>query len=233
MKKESKVRLQELITTVKENHPTDQIMELAHLAQDLLDDSPNFLKISKSENPTTGHVLEQVDKRPAVAIMVTDDTGERGIFVKQYRTGCKNYIWECPAGVVEPDQTPVEAVYAELRQEIGLEKEDIKELVKVKGVYASVGWTDEIKHLYIAYVNPDVQLKEQQLDEGEALTYEWKTFKEIEEDPLNKIMPISTLLLMYGVKERQATQKIFIGPYGRSVNTFGTTPTEKDTSAGI
>ena len=198
MVKEDKEWLQDLLDEQKVNF-NGPVADIIDLAQQLLDEAPNFLKISKSTNPETGRTLEQLDKRPAVIVLVTDGSGERGIFVKQYRTGSKSHIWECPAGVIEDYQTPEDAVYAELRQEIGLEKQDILRIEKVREVYSSVGWTNEIKHLYVVYVNSSVQLKEQQLDEGEALTYEWKTFEEIEQSTENQIMPVATCLLMQHV----------------------------------
>lgn len=183
--------------------------ETADLIQRLIDESANFLQISRHLNPTTGHILERVDKCPLVIVMVTNPTMDKGIFVKQYRVGCEDFIWECPASVIEPNQSPTDAVYAELRQEIGLEQESIQQLITVgKEVYTSVGWTNEIKHFFIAVVDEDVELKEQQLDENENLTYAWHTFEEIENEPINKVMPLSTRYLIGYVRNLKNSKSI-------------------------
>ena len=201
MNKQDKANTEKIIKDVESmyNHTTP-IYTLAQYAKQLLEEVPNFLKLKKMTNPTTGRTLEYIDKRPAVVVLVTNEERTKGIFVKQFRAGSNGQIYECPAGVIEPNQSPIVAVHAELRQEIGLDPDDILELQEVAHTYSSVGWANEEAYLYHVIVDENVQLKEQQLDEGECLTYEWLTFEEVLNKPENKIMPLATYTLIQSVR---------------------------------
>lgn len=165
--------------------------KLKEALQRVIDKVPNFLKVSKSINPTTGKTLECVEKPGAVVVLVTDKNMDEGIFVKQYRVGCKSEIIECPAGVIEESDTPISAAIRELREEIGLQSDDIQELKPLGKYYSSVGWTSEVCHLYLVIVDRYVKLHEQQLDKGESLTYAWVPINGVEKQ---EIVPAKTAL---------------------------------------
>ena len=173
---------------------------------DILDYCPNFLKVSKFENPTTGRTLECIDKPEACLMLVTTEDMEEAIFVRQYRAGCRDTIYECPAGVVDPNMTPLDTVYKELREEIGLYEEDIKKVQYLGKYYSSVGWTSEICHLYIIVVDRDVEFHEQTLDEGENLTYEWLPIAHVKD--IQTTMPIKTALVLNYIIECKSHRTI-------------------------
>lgn len=161
---------------------------------------PKFLKCKTITNPDTNRTLEYIDKRPCVAVLVMDHEMEKVLLVKQYRAGCKGHIYEVVAGVVEPDQQPLDALFAELRQEVGIEQLDINDIYELGSFYSSVGWTNEIAHLYIVKLKPGFKQLEQQLDEGECLSYEWVKAEELmtlfKEEPI----PIKTAMLIQSFK---------------------------------
>lgn len=163
-----------------------------------------FLQIKNVVNPDTSKILEYVDKRPSVIALVVDHTKTKGLFVKQYRAGSQSHILECPAGVIDEEFTDgcihevaKKAMLRELREEVGLEEEDIEEFRYISKNFASVGWTNEYSFLYIVVLKEHFELKEQILDAGEKLTYEWMDIDSFEgEFDDGRPIPIKTALLL-------------------------------------
>lgn len=157
---------------------------------------PQFLKVRKTTNPDTARTLEYVNKKPCVAALVTDYNFNRVLFVRQYRVGCMNHIHEVVAGVIEEGQDSLDALFAELRQEVGIVKTDIASINSLGEYYSSVGWTNEIAHLYIVQLKDNFEQLEQQLDEEECLSYIWIDAKQISQLFKSKPTPIKTGMLI-------------------------------------
>lgn len=157
--------------------------------------SPDFLRLKKTTNPDTGRTLELVDKRECVAVLVTNCYLNKILLVRQFRAGCINHIHEVVAGVVEEDQDPLDAVFAELRQEVGIQKKDIDVLANVGSYYSSVGWTNEIAHLYFIQLKKDFTQLEQELDEEECLSYAWIDAHKFDSLYKGGPVPIKTAML--------------------------------------
>lgn len=163
---------------------------------------PKFLKLGSCTNPTTGKTLEFVDKRPAVMAAIINSKQEV-LMVEQYRCGADDTIREFVAGVIEEGQTPEDALYAEMRQEAGIKKEDVLDVHFVNKLYSSVGWTNEISYLYVVTLKDDYVQQDQQLDEGENLIYKWVPLQEVINylliDTENKIIPAKTAFLIANI----------------------------------
>lgn len=65
--------------------------------------------------------------------------------VKQFRYPFKDIILEIPAGKLDKNEDPTHAAIREFSEEMGLE---IKSLHHLGNIYPSVGYTNEIIHLY-------------------------------------------------------------------------------------
>ncbi len=52
-------------------------------------------------------------------VVIVARTADEIILVEQYRPPANDQVLECPAGIVEPDESPVEAAIRELREETG------------------------------------------------------------------------------------------------------------------
>lgn len=90
-------------------------------------------------------IREFVHHSKAVAIIpiINDEI----IFVKQYRTGTKDYMIELPAGLVEENEDPQQCAIRELQEEIGYEP---TKLTYYGEYYLSPGFCDESIYLFLA-----------------------------------------------------------------------------------
>ena len=74
-------------------------------------------------------------------------TGTDFVFVRQYRIALEKFVLEAPAGKLEVGEMPTQCAIKELREETGFEA---KQVVSLGGIYASVGYCNELIHLYLA-----------------------------------------------------------------------------------
>lgn len=112
-----------------------------------------------------------VDHANAVTILPVDDAGQV-YFVSQYRIGAEKELLELPAGVIEDGEDPLPSARRELREEIGMDCEDLRFL---GGFYMAAGYSNEYMHCYLAqglFKSPLMQ------DEDEFLTPSIKTLEQ-------------------------------------------------------
>lgn len=101
-------------------------------------------EVEISPNKTT--TREIVLHRGAVcAVAVTRE--EKIVLVKQYRKAVEAFLLEIPAGKLELNEAPDEAVIRELKEETGYEVDDLAYVTKF---YTSPGFSNELGHFYIA-----------------------------------------------------------------------------------
>lgn len=80
---------------------------------------------------------------PAVAILVKVDN--QFIFVRQLRYGIMQETFEIPAGLVDQNESMVDACSRELQEEIGLKPKNLNYLYSL---YAVPAYCDEVVHLF-------------------------------------------------------------------------------------
>jgi len=90
--------------------------------------------------------LEQVH-HPGGAVVAAIDTEERVCLLRQYRHAAGGFIWELPAGKLEPHEPPLETAKRELIEEAGVSARDWTGL---GSVLSSPGVFDEVLHLFLA-----------------------------------------------------------------------------------
>ncbi|MDE2572646.1 MAG: NUDIX hydrolase [bacterium] len=89
---------------------------------------------------------EVVEHPGAVCILAQPAPGEV-VMIRQYRPAVGRYLWEVPAGKLEPGERPVDCAVRELREETGYRCERMRELWTF---YASPGFCNELLHLCVA-----------------------------------------------------------------------------------
>jgi ADP-ribose pyrophosphatase len=69
------------------------------------------------------------------------------ILLRQYRHAVGGYLWEVPAGTLDPDETPAECAARELAEEAGF----TAQLLEPAGsIVTCPGFCDEVIHIFIA-----------------------------------------------------------------------------------
>ena len=90
---------------------------------------------------------ERVIVHPSNAVAIFPIAGERCKLVKQYRYAIDQYIFEVPAGTMEPGEDPLQTAYRELIEETGFAAQKMLE----KGfIFTTPGYTDEKIFLFEA-----------------------------------------------------------------------------------
>ena len=90
---------------------------------------------------------EKVIVHPSNAVAILPIIGERCKLVKQYRYAIDKYIFEAPAGTMEPGEDPLHTAHRELIEETGFSAQNMLE----KGfIYTTPGYTDEKIFLFEA-----------------------------------------------------------------------------------
>jgi len=112
-----------------------------------------------------------VDHANAVTILPVDDDGQV-YFVSQYRIGAEKELLELPAGVMEKGEDPLPSARRELREEIGM---DCQELRFLGGFYMAAGYSNEYMHCYLAQGLFKAPLMQ---DEDEFLSLSIKSLEE-------------------------------------------------------
>lgn len=81
-----------------------------------------------------------------VPIFDPEKSDPKILLIRQYRYATDGYVYEIPAGRLDPDETPEECARRELREETGYSATRISPLTTI---YTTPGFTDEKIHLFI------------------------------------------------------------------------------------
>ncbi len=100
---------------------------------------------------------------PGAAAIVPVIDKDTVILLYQYRHALGKNIWEIPAGLIEPDESPSICAKRELTEETGYIAESMENIGKIA---PSPGYSNEIIHLYIA---KDLTETKQNLDSDEII----------------------------------------------------------------
>jgi ADP-ribose pyrophosphatase len=83
----------------------------------------------------------------AVVPILTDGPDPEVLLIKQYRYAADGYVYEVPAGRLDPGESPESCALRELREETGYSAEHVRRLTTI---YTTPGFTDERIHLFEA-----------------------------------------------------------------------------------
>ena len=112
-----------------------------------------------------------VDHPDAVVILAIDDDGN-ALFVRQYRKAPETELLELPAGVMDPDETPLESAQRELREETGYAA---GKMVELGSFYSAPGTMTELLHSFLAR---DLKHDPLPADDDERIELERMSFDE-------------------------------------------------------
>lgn len=110
---------------------------------------------------------------PGSATMIPELPGQRVILVKQFRYPTRQYLWELPAGTLDPGETPRACALREIEEETGYRA---KKITKLTEFYTCPGFCTEKIYLYLAQNLVKTHTK---LDEDEIMKQKVFTRSEI------------------------------------------------------
>ncbi|MHB1541337.1 MAG: NUDIX hydrolase [Steroidobacteraceae bacterium] len=118
-----------------------------------------------------GHLASlEVVHHPGGAVAVAIDAQQRVCLLRQYRYVAGGWLWELPAGKLEPGEPPLETARRELTEEAGVRAADWRSL----GTYlSSPGVFSEVLHLFLA---TDIEPATAAHEQAEVIEVHWLPF---------------------------------------------------------
>lgn len=100
-----------------------------------------------AHDPDGFEIHRSIVRHPGSAVMMAVDRDQRILLVKQFRLPAEAYLWELPAGRLDPGESPLQAAKRELREETGYEAADWTNLASF---WASPGYVAEKMNVFLA-----------------------------------------------------------------------------------
>ena len=124
----------------------------------------------------SGFQIERsVVRHAGSAVMMAVDQKKRVLLVRQYRLPAEKYLWELPAGRLDPGEKPLQAARRELAEETGYRA---RTWTKLASFWVSPGYVQERMTIFLA-----TDLTEGQATpmDDEQIESRWFTRKEMAE----------------------------------------------------
>ena len=90
-------------------------------------------------------VLLDIVRHRGSVVLIPQPSPEQVILIRQYRHAIGRWIWELPAGSLDPGEAPLRAARRECQEEIGLVP---RRVTKLASYYPTPGFCDEIMVFY-------------------------------------------------------------------------------------
>ena len=102
----------------------------------------------RASDPKTGFKIKRsVVRHAGSAVMMAVDDRRRILLVRQYRLPAGRYMWELPAGRLDPGEKPLQAAKRELIEETGYRA---RRWTKLASFFISPGYVNERMTIYLA-----------------------------------------------------------------------------------
>jgi ADP-ribose pyrophosphatase len=122
----------------------------------------------------TGFKIQRsVVRHAGSAVMMAVDEKKRILLVRQYRLPAERYLWELPAGKLDPGEKPLQAAKRELVEETGYRA---RTWTKLASFWVSPGYVEERMTIFLA---TDLTAGEATPMDDERIEARWFTRKEI------------------------------------------------------
>jgi ADP-ribose pyrophosphatase len=96
---------------------------------------------------TGSKIRRSVIRHAGSAVMMAVDARRRILLVRQFRLPADKYLWELPAGRLDPGEKPLQAAKRELAEETGYKA---KSWTKLASFFPSPGYVQERMTIYLA-----------------------------------------------------------------------------------
>ena len=131
--------------------------------------------ISRNRNIQTLDDLQ--NRKPnAVVMILTDESGELILVNREYRMAMAQWIYNFPAGLIDPGESPEESARRELREETGLRIVRIDDVLD--NSYSAVGFSNERNVCVFGIAEGEFR---KSTSDAEKITPGWYTKEEIKQ----------------------------------------------------
>ena len=143
----------------------------------------------------------EVVRHPGAAAMVPLKDDGTVVLIRQFRHAAGGFIYEIPAGKLQPGEDPTVCAARELEEEIGYRSGRLELL---SSIFTAPGFTDEVIHIYKA---TELTVGRQHLDRDEVL--------EVIEMPLSEAISMIETGSIRDAKSIVGLQAVYLrGPSG-------------------
>lgn len=155
------------------------------------------LSVDEIEDPQGYPMTRAIVHHPGSAVVLARDTRGRILMVRQFRAPVRQYLWELPAGKIDPGETALTTARRELKEETGVTARRWKKLVVF---WASPGFLAEKMTIYLA--ESLIAGKAEPVDD-ERIERRWFTLRELESAIAGgRIVDGKTMIGLYALKLR-------------------------------
>jgi ADP-ribose pyrophosphatase len=154
------------------------------------------LNVETVELPNGATTDLEIVRHPGAAAIVPMKPDGSVILIRQYRHATGGYIYEIPAGKLNPGEDPRDCAARELEEEIGFRAGSLELLTSI---FTAPGFTDEVIHVFLG---TGLAPGRQQLDRDEVL--------EIVEMPLDKAVTLVRDRTITDAKTIVGLQMVFL-----------------------
>ena len=122
----------------------------------------------------SGKVLSrQILEHPGAVVIIPKIGRDQYLLIRQFRFAVRDWLWEVPAGGIEPRESIRKAAERELIEETGYRPRRLRKLLRF---YPTPGVSGEIMHLFLA---ESLTPAKGECDEDEEIEMKTFTFREV------------------------------------------------------
>lgn len=131
-----------------------------------------------SRNSDLTGIEQMLEKHPhAVVVIAHDASGEKLLLCREFRMAVGEWIYNFPAGLIDPGETYEQAAVRELREETGLTLERIDEVWKPS--YSAVGFSNERNVVIVGVATGEIRPSDSEVEEIDAVWFTKEQIREI------------------------------------------------------
>ena len=136
----------------------------------------NYEMISRHAEIKT---LEELNgsKPDAVVLIMTDPSGERILLNREFRMAAGMWVYNFPAGLIDPGETPEQAAERELFEETGIRLTAIEDIIGLS--YSAVGFSNEMNVCVVGRCEGEPGKSDSVFEEIEAAWYNRKEVRKL------------------------------------------------------